>query len=252
MNKRWVLGLVAATTLGACNRTSQVTVLAVSSGDGDAVAHAQLTVRLLPYDRDAVFADMIAAAERSEPEPPADLLEIRDSIAVAQDRWRDAEAAWNNTYSELRSLSERMERMNQSSNEYFAAYGRFDNLDGQERRLRREKDRYFEQFTELQGQYTARADSFNAVLTTWEDVVFEGFGEVIDSLLEASGREEIWDTTDGGGAAQFAVPKGRWWIHTRAELPFEELYWNVPIDVTGGTTDTITIDKSNAESRLVF
>lgn len=252
MNKRWLIGLLAVTSLAACNRTSQLTIRALSGSGDEASARAQLEVRLLPYDRDAVFEQMIAAASSPEPQPPEDLLQLRDSIAAAQDLWRQAEAAWNDIYSELKDLSERMEGMNSASNAYFEAYQRFDELDAQERRLNRDRQRYFEEFDALQRQYSERADSFNAVVLTWEDEAFMNLSEVIDSLLEADGREEIWDTTDAAGIAQFTVPRGQWYIHTRAKLPFEELYWNVPIEVAGGTTDTIVIDESNAEVRPVF
>ena len=252
MNKRWVIGLFAVVSLAACNRTSQVTIQAVSSAGGVASAHAQLEIRMLPYDRDAVFAQLIAAASDPEPQPPEDLLLLRDSIAAAQDSWRQAEASWNNTYSELKDLSDRMEGMNSASDAYFEAYQRFDDLDGQERRLNRDRQRYFDEFDALQKQYSTRADSFSAVVTTWEDETFMNLPEVIDSLLEAGGREVLFDTTDAAGIAQFIVPRGKWYIHTRAKLPFEELYWNVPVEIAGGTADTIVIDATNAQVRPVF
>ncbi len=252
MNKHWVLGLIAVATLAGCNRSSEVAVRAVSSVDGAEVGRNQLVVRLLPYDRDELFAQFVAAAERAEPQPPATLMALRDSIAASQTLWREAEVEWNEVYSELRDLSQRMERMNQTSNEYFQAYQRFDDLDAQERRLRRDKDRFFEEFTGLQGRYASQADSFNAVVTTWGDEVFEGYGETVDSILKATRRQELWDTTNTGGYSQFTVAKGQWWIYTRAKLPFDELYWNVPLEVTGGTVDTIILNESNAEVRPIF
>ena len=252
MNKHWVLGLIALATLSACSRSADVTVRVVTSAGEEQQGQAQLPVRLLPYDRDSIFKEMIAGAERPEPEPPADLLALRDSIAEAQSRWRDAEADWNSVYSELKELSERMEGMNQASNEYFQAYQRFDQLDAQERRLNTTKQEYFEQFTQLQEQYSARADSVTAVLRTWEDETFEGYGEIVDSLLETRGRQELADTTGSTGYAQFTAPAGGWWVYTRTNLPFDELYWNVRIDVQGGQPDTIILDESNADRRPIF
>ena len=252
MNKHWVLGLIALVTLSACNRSADITVRVVTSAGGEQQGQAQLPVRLLPYDRDSIFEAMTAEAERPEPEPPADLLALRDSIAEAQSRWRAAESNWNAVYSELKELSERMEGMNQSSNEYFQAYQRFDQLDAQERRLNQSKQQYFDEFTALQEQYQARADSFTAVLRTWEDETFTGYGEMVDSLLEARGQEELADTTGSAGYAQFNAPAGNWWVYTRTKLPFDELYWNVPIEVQGGQPDTIILEESNAERRPIF
>lgn len=252
MNKHWVWCLVALGVLTGCKRSADLAVRAVSTTDAGEVPRAQLVIRLLPYDRDSIFTAMGAAADRPEPQPPEDLLVLRDSIAAAQDRWREAEAAWNDVRSELQQLSERMQGMDRSSNQYFEAYERFDALDAQESRLGRAKDRYFQRFTELQSAYTARADSFRAVLTAWEDEVFADYGEIVDSLQEALGREDMYDTTDASGWAQFIAPKGRWYIHTRFKLPFEELYWSVPYDAVGGGVDTVILNESNAEVRPVF
>ncbi len=251
MDKRW-LCLFALVILAGCNRSSQLAVQAVSTSDAGQVGRTQLEIRLIPYDRDSLFETMIAMASTPEPQPPAELLELRDSIAAAQERWRSSEAAWNDARSELQSLSDRMGRMDRTSDEYFAAYQRFDDLDSQEGGLGRDKDRFFDRFTELQSEYTAQADSFAAVLTTWEDEAFASYGEAVDSLLKLIKREDLYDTTDASGFASFTVPNGRWWIYTRFKLPFEELYWNVPYDAAGGAGDTIVLDESNAALRLVF
>lgn len=251
MDKRWVTCFVALAMLTGCQRSTQLTVRAVSSGEGEEVVGlAKLVIRMLPYDRDSIFDALTARAPRPEPQPPADLLQLRDSIAAVQARWRAAEAGWNDAYSSLRDLRSRMDRMNKSSNEYFAAYAEFGNLEKKERRLNREKEALFKRFTDLQSAYSERADSFKVVLTAWEDEAFEDYGAIVDSMLEARGQE-LSDTTDGGGWAHFAVPKGQWWIYTRSKLTFEELYWNLPFKAEGGV-DTVTLDRSNAETRLIF
>ena len=252
MNKHWVLCLVALAILTGCKRSADLAVRAVATTDAGEVARAQLVIRLVPYDRDSVFDMLSGVASEPEPQPPADLLELRDSISAAQDRWRTAEAAWNDARSELQDLSERMQRMNRSSDEYFRAYQRFDELDAQEKQLSGDKDRYFERFTELQSAYSERADSFKAVLTAWENEAFAPYGEIVDSLTKALKREVLYDTTDGGGWAYFVVPKGYWYVYTRAKLPFEELYWNVGYEAKGGSADTLVLDESNAKVRLVF
>ncbi len=251
MNKHWVIGLSALVLLAGCSRSTQLAVRAVAEGpDGEEIGQGQVEIRLLPYDRDSIFAALGAVATQSEPEPPADLIELRDSVALAQQRWTEAEAAWNEVRSDLQTLSERMQQMNRSSDEYFTAYARFENLESQEGRLDRGKQGYFDRFTELQGSYRARADSFNAVTEAWGDVTFEDYGEIVDSLIEARG-EELSDTTDANGWAYYSVPRGTWYVYTRSKMVFEELYWNLAYASQGGA-DTLVLNASNAEIRPIF
>ncbi|UCF20704.1 MAG: hypothetical protein JSU87_04650 [Gemmatimonadota bacterium] len=251
MNKHWVLALAAAVLLSACSRSTQLAVRSVTgTEDEQDVPRAQQVITLLPYDRDSIFSALTAQASEPEPQPPAALLALRDSVSAAQELWRDSESGWNEMRSELQVLSERMQAMSRTSDEYFQLYERFDNLDSQVRRLDREKQGYFEAFTALQSSYNEVADSFNAVLTAWEDGAFFRYGEVIDSLTEVLG-EAREDTTDAYGWAYFSLPRGQWWLHTRAELVFEELYWNLPYMSAGGT-DTVVLNDANAEVRPLF
>lgn len=252
MNKHWVLGLALLVTLTACSRSTQLAVQAVAEGtDGEEMPRNQQVIRLLPYDRDSLFEMLATTASDPEPQPPRDLIDLRDSVAVAQEEWTTAEAAWNDMRSQMQQLSDRMQNMDRASNEYAQAYRRFDDLDRQVRRLDRDKQGYFESFTALQGQYRARADSFNAVYEAWGDAAFDRYGEIVDSLLEARDIEELVDTTEAGGWALFSVPRGSWWVHTRAALVFEELYWNVPYQSAGGA-DTLVLNNANAQRRPIF
>jgi hypothetical protein len=252
MNKHWVLGLAVLAALTACSRSTQLAVRAVSEGaGGEEVGRTQQVIRLIPYDRDSIFEALTEAATDPEPQPPEDLMVLRDSVSNAQYRWTEAEGAWNDMRSQMQQLSDRMQNMDRASNEYAQAYRRFDDLDAQVRRLDRVKQQYFDRFTELQGQYRARADSFNAVLQAWEDAAFYPYGETVDSLLEAMGREELVDTTDADGWTFFSVPRGSWWVHTRASLVFEQLYWNVPYQSAGGA-DTLVLNNANADLRPIF
>ena len=88
------------------------------------------------------------------------------------------------------------------------------------------------------------------MLQAWEERAFADYGEVADSLDELLG-EVLEDTTDASGWALFSLPRGTRWIHTRTKLVFEELYWNVPYESTGGA-DTLVIDASNAEVRSIY
>lgn len=255
MNKHWVLHLTVLAglvPLTACGGATDLAVRATTATEGEEVRGlSQQVIRLLPYDRDSIFAVLSQRAETQEPQPPQDLLVLRDSVAAARERWQSAETDWNEIRSELQGLSERMQGMSRSSNEYFQAFRRFEDLDAQVGRLEREQRQAFDQFTSMDSLYRARADSFSAVVRAWGDEAFEGFGQIVDSLLEATGRQELWDTTGSQGWAEFRVPRGDWWIYTRTELVFDELYWNVPYESAGGP-DTVVLNRSNAEVRPVF
>jgi hypothetical protein len=250
MNKHWVLCLVALIGMAGCQRSTQLAVRAVATAGEEEIGRSQQIIRLIPYDRDAIFDMLASQSSAPEPEPPEDLIMLRDSVSVAREMWTEAEAVWNDMRSEMQELSEQMQRMDRSSREYFTAYQRFDELDAQVRRLDRAKNNYFDVFTNLQTQYRTRADSFNAVMEAWGDLAFERYGEIVDSLIELHG-EELEDTADAAGWTSFVVPRGEWWIHTRAKLVFEELYWNVPYQ-SGGGVDTLVLNESNAEVRSIF
>jgi hypothetical protein len=251
MNKHWVLGLAALVAFSACSRSTQLAVRAVSeAADGEVAGQPQLIIRMLPYDRDSIFELLAAQASEPEPQPPADLIELRDSVSAARTRWTEAETQWSESRAELLALRERMQAMDRSSTAYARAFLRFEDLDEQVRRLERLKDRYFTRFDELQGAYGARADSLNAVLMAWGDMAFDAYDDIVDSLTEMLG-EELVDTTTVDGWAHFLVPRGTWWIHTRTELVFDELYWNLPYQSAGGA-DTLELSNSNAEVRPIF
>ncbi len=57
------------------------------------------------------------------------------------------------------------------------------------------------------------------------------------------------DTTDENGFAQLrGIKKRQWWVFARYDLPLEELYWNVPVQVTGGQV-RLELTPQNAQLR---
>jgi hypothetical protein len=52
------------------------------------------------------------------------------------------------------------------------------------------------------------------------------------------GLEVQYDTTSAQGVARFTgVKPGQWWVNARYERQFDELYWNVPVEVAGARGD---------------
>lgn len=250
MKRVLALGLGLA-SLGACSRSGELVVQAAIGRDttGAATGIDKLVIDLLPFDRDSIFEVLTRQASAPEPPIPPDLMALRDSLAAARELWTQAESQWNAVRAEMQDLSGSMDGMNRGSREYVQAYGRFTDLESQERSLARAKDQAFAEYEALQGRYSARADSIKVVRFNWEDEAFARYGEIVDSLLEASGRQIHTDTTGGGGYAVFRVPAGRWHVYTRYELPFEELYFNLPVQIEAGQQDTLRLTRDTAEIR---
>jgi hypothetical protein len=72
---------------------------------------------------------------------------------------------------------------------------------------------------------------------------------IIAARVRELRREERADTTDANGIGRIRVNAGDWWIHARFDLPFEELYWNVPVNVARGEQVEVQLTSENAEVR---
>jgi hypothetical protein len=113
-------------------------------------------------------------------------------------------------------------------------------------------DAAFARYDDLQRRYTAQAQEYSLLLEQWGDEAFGDIQSVIDARIEAAGREEVFDTTDANGIARTTLPKGEWWVSTRYELIYDELYWNEPIEITGGDPVQLILNRANAERRPVY
>lgn len=232
--------------LAACGG-GEVTVRVVTEGDTAQQPVEDLVVTFLPYDRDSIFDALTQQAEEPEPQVPDDLLQQYEQVQEAQQAWRDAESRWAVFRDSLKQLSQAMEGLDRRGREYLQLFEQFNELEGQERQLNAQKDRLFERFDSLQKATVSRADSMQAVIRSWEEIAFEDYTGITDSILEARGVEIREDTTGAQGYASASLPGGAWWAYTRYQLPFEELYWNLRVDTVFG--DTIILSRENAEVR---
>lgn len=210
---------------------------------------ADTEVQLLPFDRDLVFDSLVEAFPTPEPEVPADLLEAQEEIAAAQAEWRAAEAEWAALRDRLQAITREMEGMARGEAGYVALFREFEDGEAELARVERAKDQAFDRFTELQEGYIQRADSMRLVLDQWAEEAFADANDVFARKLRESGRAMIVDTTDAAGIATMSVPDGQWWVHSRHELPFSILYWNIEITVEGKETVPVLLNESTAEVR---
>ncbi len=236
--------------LGACGG-SEVTVQVLGDGADGPVPQAKLPVFFYPFDRDSVFEVLEGQAASPKPEIPADMLATFQEIRQLQEEWRLKEAEWGETRDRMQTLSEEMNAMDRrarGTREYMSKYEEFEQLEGVERRLDREKQALFDRFTAMQDSVTSRVDSFKAVRDTWEDEAYAGYGEVETSLISELGRPVFSDTTDANGYVTRSLPSGHWWVTTRIQVPRGEFVWDLLIDPS--QVDTLRLDASNGEERI--
>ncbi len=251
-----LVAILAPITAAGCGDPLVVAEAAIADeASGERLALGDLPIRLLPYDRDAIFDSLEAAHPTPEPPIPPEILAQQQQVQDAQTEWREAEERWSTVRDSLRILSEELTRMQnqgmRGTPQYAQAFERFGTLETAERQVNQQMDQAFARFDSLQQQTLAVADSVRVVRDMWADEAFAAFGQVVQQKLNESGREEIADTTNAQGVATFRAPSGRWWVYGRYTLPYEELYWNVPIEVTGDSTH-IEITRENAEVRPVL
>jgi len=219
---------------------------------GEARPLAELPVRLVPFDRDAIFDSLSAAAPEPEPAIPQDLVQRQNEIRDAEQEWRTAENAWNQARGRLREIGEETQRMQQEglrgTPQYQQRFREFEQLENREREMRRSMDEAFQRFDTLQREVLAQADSIRAIREAWEDRAFADYNRIVQDTLDRLGREEVVDTTDANGRVRFRPREGRWWVHSRYTLPYSELYWNVPIQIEGDSVEVI-LNRGNAEER---
>lgn len=230
--------------LTACG--SRVTVQ-VAVDEAAAEAADDLEVQFLPFDRDSLFAAIMADAASPEPEIPADLEQASVTERELRDEWSAAESEWNNVRDEMRNINTRLESLDQRSREYRELFEQFGNLESRERALDRQRQAAFDAFNEMQQATQQRIDSICIVIDSWEEMAFADYGDVEADLLAALGRQTLADTTDADGVASAPISGGPWWIHTRVNTANGELYWNVMVDEA--PSDTLRLVPSNADLR---
>lgn len=255
MRRSWIVLMLFGSLIAVACGPGQVVVTAEievpnPEGEGTVVRPiADTEIQFIPFDRDAVFDSLATAFGTPEPPIPEDLLAAQDSIAIAQAEWRTAESRWGTLRDRLQALTDEMAGLNPAEGRYVALYREFQDGEGQLNRVEREKDQAFARFTSLQEGIIRQADSVRIMRENWADQAFASATDVFVAKLREQAREIVVDTTDAAGVATTEVPPGQWWVHARHDLPFEELYWNIPITVERGDPVPVQLVEATAEKR---
>jgi hypothetical protein len=248
------MALLLAT--GACGPAELVVSMEVDMPDAQAESGtvtqqlADLEVQLIPFDRDEVFDSLENSYVEPEPTVPEDLIEAREAVQAAQQRWRQAETRWNELRDTLSTLSEAMEQYSRGEARYVSMFREFQELESQLGRVESEMNDAFEEFNELQRGTIQRSDSMRIVMDNWAEEAFADVGEVFNEKQRASGLQLAVDTTDATGMVRLTAAPGQYWVHARYELPYSELYWNVPVTLERGEPTQVVLTRENAEERI--
>lgn len=252
-----VFTFLISLVLAACGGGEVVVTAEIDVDDPDgegmmARPLEEIEVRLLPFDRDEIFDSLEAAHPEPEPEIPDSLLVAQEAVAEAQAEWREAETEWNLLRDTLQTLNRELQRLNRGEGQYQVLYRDWQEMEGRLAAAERRQEQAFQRFTELQQGIAQQSQEIQLAREQWAEQAFADVGDVIEARLAEVNREELVDTTDASGTVTFDAPAGEWWVHARYPLPYEELYWNVPVTVSSGETHEIRISRENAEERPIL
>ena len=241
----------------ACGPAEVVVTMEVEmdNPDGEGMVTRPLSdveVRLLPYDRDAVFDSLEAAFSTPQPAIPQELLAAREEVAAAQERWQTAERRWNNLRDTLQKINAALESYSRGESRYVTLYREWQDFDSQLTRVERDVKSAFDEFTALQQGTIRQSDSVRIERENWGDEAFAEAGTVFLAKQRASGLPAVADTTDASGIARtnLKVKPGQYWLSARYELPYTELYWNIPLTVERGDPIQVRLTRENAKERV--
>lgn len=257
MRRTLPFALTLLLAAAACGPAEVVVTMEIDvpnpDGDGTIVQSlSDIEVQLIPFDRDEVFDSLTNAYGTPEPPIPQELIEQREAVQAANAEWQQATTRWQTIRDTLQALNEAMEPLARGESQYVVLFREWQDWDGQLGAAERAMNASFETFDELQRGTIRASDSIRILQDTWADDAFDGVGDVFANRADMSGLDWAVDTTDASGIARnnLLVRPGRYWVHARYELAYTELYWNVPIEVTGEEPLTVVLNRANAQERI--
>lgn len=249
----FAMGLLLA--VAACGPGEVVVTMEIETpnpeGGARTVTLSNIEVQLLPYDRDQVFDSMIAAFPTPEPEIPAELLTARDEVQTAQAEWDAHQRRWNTLRDTLQTITRALDQFSRGEARYVALFREWQDFDSELGRVETQMNAAFDRFDSLQRGTIRASDSIRILQENWADEVFDGVGQIFLARQRESGLDMAVDTTNANGVARtnLRVKPGQYWVHARYDLPYTELYWNIPVTVERGEPTVVELTRANALER---
>jgi len=242
---RWCIALLLLAA--ACDRQRTVTVVASIPGlDSAGTPMPGFSFVVLPYNRDSLIAGFEARA--AAPRPATAQL---DTLFA---KFREPFRAYTGLVAEIDRLNDTLaalkaglDGMSRTSPEYQASYATWGVLRDSIRSLDRDAARARADLDAARPQFLARSESLRAAVRDWQDSTYRGYDGAVDSIVRATHRQPVADTTDASGVAQLTLRGGPWWVYSRSWDPADpnaEWYWNVPV-----TSDTVRLNAATGVNR---
>ncbi|MEZ4412283.1 MAG: hypothetical protein R2910_04770 [Gemmatimonadales bacterium] len=242
---RWCILLLLLTA--SCDRQQTVTVVASIPGlDSNGTATPGFSFVVLPYNRDSLVAAFEARA--TTPRPATDQL---DSLFAT---FREPFAAYTGLIAEvgqlndtLAALKAHLDQISRTSEEYYASYATWVALRDSVRSLDKEAARARADLNAARPKFLAQSESLRAAVREWQDSTYRDYDRAVDSIVRATGRPPVADTTDASGVAHVTLRGGPWWVYSRSWDPADpnaEWYWNVPV-----SSDTVRLNAASGVNR---
>jgi hypothetical protein len=242
----------------ACGPTDVVVMMEIEvddpSGAGTMTqALPDIEVRVLPYDRDAVFDSLENAYPEAEPQIPPELEAARAEVRAAQEEWNDAQRRWGILRDTLQDITNTLEGLPRTDAQYIVLFREYGEFEDEYNTVEREVNAAFSRFDSLQQGTIRASDSIRILQDQWAEEAFADIADVFRQKQLESGLDAVVDTTDASGVARnIAVRPGQYWVSARYELTYSELYWNVPVNVEGSDPVEVRLNRSNAEERPIL
>jgi hypothetical protein len=252
----WALALVplvlAACGPGTVEVTAEAEFTDPESGEQVLRPLENVEIQLIPFDRDAIFDSLTAAATSPEPGFPEELQVVQDSMFDAQEAQRLAEQEWLALRERLQTISAEMRQYSQAEAQYRVLFNEFSDLEARVNAAERRQNEAFQRLENIRSRVLGDLAMARERQELWEEEAFVDYPEVEARRLQESRRGVVSDTTDAMGQARLNAAPGEWWVHARYPLPTEELYWNIRVNVERGDPLVVRLSRENAETRRVY
>ncbi len=242
---RWCIALLLLTA--ACDGPRTVTVMASIPGLDSAEAPTPgFSFVVLPYNRDSLVAAFEARAATPRP-ATAQLDTLFAQFRAPFSAYTAIVAEIDRLGDSLAALKTRLEGMSRTSEEYNASYRRWTGLRDSIRSIDTQAARARADLDAARPKFLAQSESLRAVVREWQDSTYRGYDRVVDSIVRATHREPVADTTDASGVARVTLRGGPWWVYARSWDPADpnaEWYWNVSV-----SADTVRLNATSGVNR---
>ncbi|MCK5438635.1 MAG: hypothetical protein KAI97_01760 [Gemmatimonadetes bacterium] len=228
--------------LTACSTETQLTMdTSGQNAEGETVALSNVSLDILPYDIDELYAELQSQSQPGEP-PSA------DAIRRLSQQYQDECSAYRATSDSIEAVQARASSISdRTSDEYRQAFEAYQAL------VAREKQR-FQSCQDITDGYTGVREEYREKRRAWEERAWP------EDAFAAAESERVGEMplqsveTNPDGRATVTVPNGAWWILGDAPVPgsiSQRYRWNVRVEASGGE-QAVGLTGENASLEPVY